>query len=87
MDCPECEGEDERCKECGGKGSFDITGCPREIIDYETQAIIEYAELFYKGIPPVGRGALEQTYWFLSAARYFKYVDGFVKAKMGKLDG
>ena len=87
MDCPECEGQDKECRDCEGRGSFDIVGCPKEMITSETQRIIEYAELFYKGLPPVAGGTLDQTYWFLTAARYVRYVEGFVKAKKGIIDG
>ena len=57
------------------------------MITSETRAIIEYAELFYKGLPPVAGGMLDQTYWFLTAARYVRYVESFVKAKKGIIDG
>jgi hypothetical protein len=40
------------------------------VIDAMTWQLIEYAELYEKGLPPIAGGALEQTEYFRRAARF-----------------
>ena len=61
---------DTGCRECGKTGRIQITCCPLEYVTDDVWEIIEYAELYEKGLPPVAGGALDQAYCFLQAVRF-----------------
>jgi len=71
------------CGECGNIGSVDIVQCPLEIITADVWELLEYAELYKKGLPPVAGGALDQAKIFTEAARYIFEIEGYVRKKLG----
>jgi hypothetical protein len=54
--------------ECGKTGKINITQCPLEIIPAETWDLLDAAELYEKGLPPVAGGQLDQSHGFFKAA-------------------
>ena len=42
---------------------------------------VRLADLFYKGLPPVAGGSLDQSAWFLDAVGIFRYDESQVKAE------
>ena len=71
---------------CGGSGcdrcengELWIKGCPndecRDIVP-----VIKLVDLFYKGVPPVTGGALDQAAWFVHAARTLKHEEALAEA-------
>lgn len=85
MGCVKC-GE-VGCDECNDTGQIDIVDCPMEIITNDVWEIIEYAELYKKGLPPVAGGALDQAYSFIQACRYIFSIENYVKRKLGIING
>lgn len=47
--------------------------------------MIALADLYKKGLPPVAGGSLDQAAGFVTAARYYWYVESEFKAKKGIL--
>jgi len=66
MDCPDCA--DGGCGKCED-GFIKITRCPLELITPDVYEMMELAELYEKGLPPIAGGALDQTASFTAAAR------------------
>jgi len=56
-----------------------------DYVDRETFEIIEYAELYAKGLPPVTGGALDQSHGFLTACKFIFGEQNKWKAKLGIL--
>ena len=79
--CPVCEGLS--CEECNPEGKIKITCCPLEIITDDVLEVIEYADLFEKGLPPVAGGVLNQAKIFVEAARYIMDEKRYWKKKLG----
>jgi hypothetical protein len=77
IDCPSCDGKG--CDECV-MGFVRIVGCPNQYCR-EMVPLIELADLFAKGIPPVSGGALDQSAWFLSASKVLANEENSIKAK------
>ena len=48
--------------------------------------VIEMAELFYKGLPPVVGGVLDQAATFVHAARFVRAEQEYYKARMMELE-
>lgn len=75
MECPTCFGLG--CEHCDS-GEVRIEGCPqnacRDMFD-----TIEIIDLFYKGLPPVVGGVLNQAAWFIDAAKRFSQEEIRVK--------
>ena len=67
MDCPGCGGRG--CEMCSD-GRIDISCCPLELITPDIWDLIELAELYKKGLPPVAGGVLDQTAGFVTACRF-----------------
>ena len=85
LECPVCAGDDDaECPGCKGTGRFEIDSCPKRIVTANTWAVIEAAELYEKGLPPVAGGQLDQTASFLSAARFVWSEQSRWKAEMWK---
>lgn len=63
-----------------------ITGCPLELVTRDVWQVIEFAELFEKGLPPVAGGVLDQTKSFLEAAMFALREIAYWKSKLGNLD-
>ena len=85
MECPDCNGSG--CPICDDIGTLDLIGCPLEIIDPGTWELIDYADLYRKGLPPVAGGALDQTAFFLAAARWIFSEQNYWKRKIGLING
>lgn len=60
-----------KCPECDD-GHLTITDCPQAPahISQEMHRTASLADLYAKGLPPVAGGALEQSAWFVEAARW-----------------
>ncbi len=65
--CPSCGGNG--CADCKETGTFELTQCPIEWLEDEIWHMIELAELYEKGLPPVAGGSLDQTAYFIRFAR------------------
>lgn len=57
------------CEACQGRGHWRLEVCPLDFVDDETWQLIELAELFKQGLPPVAGGTLDQAAVFVEAAR------------------
>lgn len=57
------------CPACKGSGKERITQCPMELVSREAWDVIELAELYEKGLPPVAGGAMDQAAAFVEACR------------------
>jgi hypothetical protein len=68
--CPTCE--EAGCDDCGGSGYFEVTDCPKSLIDRETLRAIRMADLMRQGLPPVAGGVLDQSAWFVSFYELFR---------------
>jgi hypothetical protein len=53
------------------QGDFRIEGCPNKFCG-DVAETIPLINFFYKGLPPVAGGVLDQTTKFVNAARYFQ---------------
>lgn len=67
MECFICG--DRGCKYCNDTGEILIVGCPLKVIPAEIWDIIELAELYEKGLPPIAGGSLDQMRAFVAAFR------------------
>jgi hypothetical protein len=65
MECLSCGGVG--CDECT-EGRIAIQGCPKQYCR-EIVPSISLIDLFQKGLPPVAGGTLDQSVWFLEAAK------------------
>ncbi len=81
MDCPVCGGAG--CDECEGEGRWELTGCPLEFVGEDVWELLDFAELYKKGCPPVAGGSLDQTHWFNEAARFVWREESYWRAKLG----
>jgi len=81
MDCPGCGGKG--CLVCDDKGKIELVGCPLELVTGDIWQVIEYAELYKKGLPPVPGGALSQTQSFIEAAGFVFREENYWKKKLG----
>lgn len=59
-----------------------MTDCPAEYVGGFWE-VIEYAELFEKGLPPIAGGAMDQTRWFVSACRLIWADQAYWKRQLG----
>ncbi len=84
MECSECNGIG--CSECNDIGTIDICDCPMMVISSDIQEVIEYAELYRKGLPPVQGGSLDQSKSFIVAANFIYKEQYYWKAKLGIID-
>ena len=57
-----------------------IDGCPNAYCR-EMVPLVELADLFEKGIPPIAGGALDQAAWFLHATKTLAHEEASIKAK------
>jgi len=83
MDCVRCGGAG--CDLCDKKGTFDIDRCPLEIITDDVVDMMELADLWEKGLPPVAGGVLDQAAMFVAAARFYFGEKAYWKNKLGIL--
>lgn len=81
MECVSCGGIG--CDKCGDTGRMNIIGCPQMIITPDVWEIIELAELYEKGLPPVAGGSLDQAKSFVSACKFIWSEQQAWKNKLG----
>lgn len=67
-----CEGDDEKCPDCGGFGTFDIPHCPVFELDRNTAEFIQLARDADNGKWPVGGGSVDESASFMEAYRFYK---------------
>lgn len=53
---------------------FDLTECPQKFVE-EVVDVIPLADLFHNGLAPMAGGVLDQSAWFIDAARTIKRED------------
>lgn len=68
MDCVMCSGNG--CDECNESGIIEITDCPLVLIPKDVWEVIEFADLYEKGLPPIAGGSLDQMKGFILAANF-----------------
>lgn len=77
IQCPCCNGAG--CEECAF-GDFVVKGCPNEYCSSVVSAA-SLVDLFEKGLPPIAGGALDQSVWFLEAARILRNDEAQIRAE------
>jgi hypothetical protein len=77
LECSQCNGAG--CEHCND-GHVDIVGCPQRECSSIVDAV-EMIDLFRKGLPPVSGGTLDQSVWFLDAARILENEESKLKAE------
>lgn len=40
------------------------------MVDRETYDVLDYAELYQRGLAPISGGVLDQSHWFVRACRF-----------------
>jgi hypothetical protein len=80
MECTRCGGHG--CQECD-VGRIEITGCPLELITPDIWELLELAELYKKGLPPVDGGVLDQAADFVTACRFVWSEENIHKKRLG----
>jgi hypothetical protein len=82
--CTACQGVG--CVGCGGRGFIELTECPKASLDGELLEMLEYSDLYQKGLPPVTGGTLDQARWFNEFAMTVWQDQSHLKAKLGVID-
>ena len=77
IECPTCSGAG--CEECSD-GIFNLEGCPNSYCSDMVTAI-DLIDCYHKGMAPVGGGTLDQSAWFLRAARFLRSEESAIKAE------
>lgn len=75
IECPICAGTN--CSECDD-GWVSITECPKTYCQ-EIVPALDLIDLFWKGLPPNAGGTMDQTQWFLTAAKTLKHDETLIK--------
>ena len=75
-ECPNCGGHG--CEHCD-QGNFRVIGCPNRYCSDMAQTT-ELVDLFHSGMPPVAGGSMDQTVWFIEAARQLKNDEARLKS-------
>ncbi len=65
-----CDNVGDDCPACGGKGEFEITTCPLEIIPSDIWETIALAGMAEKGAWPELAGTLDQSVSFTEAMSF-----------------
>lgn len=60
-----------------------MTGCPNAFCRGLGQTIT-LIDLFGKGMPPVAGGVLDQSAWFIEAARLLEHEENLIKAERNR---
>lgn len=58
------------CETCNGIGRIEIASCPKRLVDSEMVVVLDLADLMKEGLPPIAGGVLDQSAWFVNAAKY-----------------
>ncbi|HOQ06080.1 MAG TPA: hypothetical protein PKY88_12805 [Anaerohalosphaeraceae bacterium] len=56
------------------------------MLDKETEYVLEAAEMYAKGLPPLQGGMLDQSFSFIRAARLVWAEERFWKNKLGIME-
>jgi hypothetical protein len=75
VECPGCNGEG--CDQCA-HGEFRIVGCPNAFCK-DMGPVVELCDLFEEGLPPIAGGSLDQSAWFIEAARRLKNEEARIR--------
>ena len=71
IECPVCRSDGcDACKD----GFWTVEGCPTDYCQ-SVAAVVEMIDLFWQGMPPIAGGVLDQSAWFVQAARKLKTED------------
>ena len=77
------------CAACGGfgcekcdNGVIKLTGCPLQEIPSDVWDMLEYAELYRKGLAPEPGGVLDQAVGFTAACRFVWAEEARLKAEL-----
>jgi len=81
-DCEKCKQGSVPCSECQD-GRIIIDCCPLELVTNDIWEVMEYAQLYEKGLPPVAGGALDQAQIFLDACRTIFSLEKYARKKLG----
>ena len=84
MTCVSCAGDG--CDDCNKVGSINITCCPLDMITADVWEIIQMADFYQKGLPPVAGGVLDQAKNFNDAAMFVFKEKAYWKNKLGLFD-
>lgn len=63
---------------------MEITRCPLELITPDIFELLEDTDLFYKGLPPVSGGTLDQAYSFIKAAQFVKATQNEILSELSE---
>lgn len=72
VQCPLCEGDDDHCEYCKGKGEIEIPHCPKLLMTRDVGDFVQFAMFADDGCMPVAGGVGDQCENFLRAYRFFK---------------
>ena len=75
MECPSCDGRG--CDECNN-GHFALKVCPNKYSG-ELISAIDLFDCYENGVLPIAGGALDQSAWFIHAAKTFKTEEALAK--------
>lgn len=81
FECQRCGGQG--CGDCNKTGKLLLTQCPWTYAGPGVPALIDLADLFEKGHPPVAGGVLDQAQKFVDAARFVWDLQAQCRAKLG----
>jgi hypothetical protein len=84
IECPDCN--ERGCSECEQQGYIQLTSCPKEFVGREISGLATYADLFWKGLPPIAGGVLDQSNWFIEASQVMAQKEARLKAELGVID-
>lgn len=76
------------CPSCDGVGRFAVYCCPLDADGMmDALATIEASDLFYKGLPPMAGGTLDQVRAFVQAARFVRSEQARIRAEKKLIPG
>ena len=76
------DGRRPPCPSCEGLGRFPVYCCPLDAEGMpDALAMIDAAELFHKGLPPIAGGTLDQVRAFVHAAAFVRSEQARIRAE------
>ena len=83
-DCTACGGSG--CDVCGGTGRMVVADrCPLLVVTADSWEMLELADIYRRGLPPVAGGSLDQAAGFVAAARFVWGQDDRWRAELKML--
>ena len=79
LGCPACGGAG--CEMCNETGEIPLQGCPMDYVTGDIAMVMELADFYEKGLPPVAGGVLDQAANFVMACRYIWQLRAMYKAE------